>query len=77
MEAVKLDDGRTMLQADGQPVLVGVVLRESRTAPGRIKGMFVAQDGDKAAAMPLTQPTVCGCDKEPHGYGIEFRLENN
>lgn len=77
LEATKQENGRTILTENGAPALVGLHLRPSTTAPGRIKAAFVAKDGGNVAAMPLALATACGCEKKPHGYSIEFKIECN
>lgn len=71
----KIDD-RTILTAKGKPVLVSLHMRPATTAPARIKAMLAIEHADGLVPMPFSE-AVLGVDQKPHGFGIEFRLEQN
>lgn len=84
MEATvrKFEDGRTMLTMDGQPMLVGMVLREATSAHARYKAALVLpvkdESGDGIVPLPFAVPTMGGpAGRKLRGFTPEWRLEMN
>lgn len=73
---------RTMMTIDGEPVPVSLVMRQSSTAPSRIKCVLAitveAEDGEMGIApMPYAVPVVTTDGKKPRGFTPEWRIELN
>lgn len=73
---------RTLMTIDGEPVPVSLVMRQSSTAPSRIKCILAitveAEDGEMGIApLPFAVPVVTVDGKKPRGFTPEFRLEMN
>ncbi|MBO0767001.1 MAG: hypothetical protein J2P50_20745 [Hyphomicrobiaceae bacterium] len=72
---------RTILTDDGEPMLVKLALRPSRSAPGRIKAVMAVPIEDDNGnegfmVLPFAEP-IMALDGEPTGFTPEFRLEMN
>jgi hypothetical protein len=73
---------RTILTDDGEPVLVQLAMRESTTAPSRIKAVLALpttnDDGSEGIMpMPFAQAVMAEPGKKARGFAVEFRLEMN
>lgn len=73
---------RTILTDNGQPMLVQLAMRESETAPGRIKAILALPIHDDEGTeglmpMPFAVPVMAPEGKKPRGFTPEFRLEMN
>lgn len=81
MKIKQLEDRRTILTHNGEPMLVTLGLRESTTASGRIKAMLVVEiqvDGNEAfLPLPFAAPVINTAEGPPSGFTPEFRLEMN
>lgn len=80
MDSMKMGP-RSILTVNGEPVLVGLVMRPSTTAPSRVKAALVipVEQGGKqgVAPLPFAQAVVAEKGKRPRGWTPEFRLEMN
>lgn len=83
MKVQKMENGRTMLTLEGEPLLVKLALRESTTSPTRIKACLFLDATPTAVPLPFAQAVIGtgkrsnGKDKTPNGWTPEFRLEMN
>lgn len=72
----------TILLDGGEPVQVGLVMRQSTTSPTRIKAILAATVEDDEGnmglvPMPFAQAVMAAPDRMPSGFTPEFRLEMN
>lgn len=83
MQLKNLEVGpRTILTDNGRPLLLQLALRESTTAPGRVKAMLAVavQDNngtDGLLPMPFAQATIAAKGSKPSGFNTEWRIELN
>jgi hypothetical protein len=81
----KIEDRGSILTVDGEPAVLGLLLRPSTTSPTRLKAVFALpvrredEEGEPVldiVPMPFATPQLA-TEGEPNGMAVEFRLEMN
>jgi hypothetical protein len=80
MQNLKVQGRTILLDDEGQPIQVGIVMRQSASAPARIKACLVTpthDDEGNEGIVPLPFAVPIMGSRKPRGFTPEFRLEMN